>query len=109
MGSGSTGKAAVLKGFSFIGIEREAEYLVIAQARNVILIPQFGGIKQVVAEETDKENKPAVICLPPLVEYLDYVVFAETGNNLSGGCPFQDVETMSDKITRQVLLRLLKI
>ena len=36
----------------------------------VILIPQFGGIKQVVAEETDKENKPAVICLPPLGEYL---------------------------------------
>ena len=71
MGSGSTGKAAVLEGFSFIGIEREAEYLVIAQARNVILIPQFGGIKQVVAEETDKENKPAVICLPPLGEYLD--------------------------------------
>ena len=58
---------------------------------------------------TDKENKPAVICLPPLGEYLDNVVFAETGNNLSGGCPFQDVETMSDKITRQVLLRLLKI
>ena len=58
---------------------------------------------------TDKENKPAVICLPPLGEYLDNVVFAETGNNLSGGCPFQDVETMFDKITRQVLLRLLKI
>jgi site-specific DNA-methyltransferase (adenine-specific) len=33
MGSGSTGKAAVLEGFSFIGIEREAEYVTIAQAR----------------------------------------------------------------------------
>lgn len=33
MGSGSTGKAAVLEGFNFIGIEREAEYLQIAQAR----------------------------------------------------------------------------
>ena len=33
MGSGSTGKAAVLEGFSFIGIEREAEYLEIAKAR----------------------------------------------------------------------------
>lgn len=33
MGSGSTGKAAVLEGFSFIGIEREAEYLSIAKAR----------------------------------------------------------------------------
>lgn len=33
MGSGSTGKAAVLEGFSFVGIEREAEYLEIAKAR----------------------------------------------------------------------------
>lgn len=33
MGSGSTGKAAVLEGFKFIGIEREAEYLAIARAR----------------------------------------------------------------------------
>ena len=33
MGSGSTGKAAKLEGFSFIGIEREAEYVAIAQAR----------------------------------------------------------------------------
>ena len=33
MGSGSTGKAAVLEGFDFIGIERESEYLEIAKAR----------------------------------------------------------------------------
>jgi len=33
MGSGSTGKAAILEGFDFIGIEREAEYLKIAEAR----------------------------------------------------------------------------
>lgn len=33
MGSGSTGKAAVLEGLSFIGIEREAPYLEIARAR----------------------------------------------------------------------------
>lgn len=33
MGSGSTGKAAKLEGFSFIGIEREAEYVEIARAR----------------------------------------------------------------------------
>ena len=33
MGSGSTGKAAVLEGFKFIGIEREAEYVAIAEAR----------------------------------------------------------------------------
>ena len=33
MGSGSTGKAAVLEGFNFIGIERNAEYIEIARAR----------------------------------------------------------------------------
>jgi DNA modification methylase len=33
MGSGSTGKAAVLEGFRFIGIERDADYLEIAKAR----------------------------------------------------------------------------
>lgn len=33
MGSGSTGKGAVLEGFRFIGIEREAEYLDFAKAR----------------------------------------------------------------------------
>ena len=33
MGSGSTGKAAVKEGFKFIGIEKEKEYLVIANAR----------------------------------------------------------------------------
>jgi len=33
MGSGSTGKAAVLEGFKFIGIEREESYMEIAEAR----------------------------------------------------------------------------
>ena len=33
MGSGSTGRGAVLEGFAFVGIEREADYLTIAQAR----------------------------------------------------------------------------
>ena len=33
MGSGSTGKAATLEGFKFIGIEREEEYIKIAKAR----------------------------------------------------------------------------
>jgi site-specific DNA-methyltransferase (adenine-specific) len=33
MGSGSTGKAAMLEGFQFIGIEREADYMKIAKAR----------------------------------------------------------------------------
>jgi hypothetical protein len=33
MGSGSTGRGAVLEGFDFIGIEREAEYIEIARRR----------------------------------------------------------------------------
>ena len=33
MGSGSTGKAAKLEGFNFIGIEMSAEYVEIAKAR----------------------------------------------------------------------------
>jgi site-specific DNA-methyltransferase (adenine-specific) len=33
MGSGSTGKAAVLEGMDFIGIEREEEYYEIAKQR----------------------------------------------------------------------------
>jgi site-specific DNA-methyltransferase (adenine-specific) len=33
MGSGSTGRAALLEGFRFVGIEREAQYLEIARAR----------------------------------------------------------------------------
>lgn len=33
MGSGSTGKAALLEGFKFVGIEREKEYYEIAQTR----------------------------------------------------------------------------
>lgn len=42
MGSGSTGKAAVLEGFRFIGIEREAEYLEIARGR--IQVPEQGSL-----------------------------------------------------------------
>ena len=33
MGSGSTGKAALLEGFQFIGIERDEEYMKIAESR----------------------------------------------------------------------------
>lgn len=41
MGSGSTGKAAILEGFRFIGIEREAEYLEIARARIAVIQPRL--------------------------------------------------------------------
>jgi DNA modification methylase len=41
MGSGSTGKAAILEGFQFVGIEREAEYCEIAKARIESAISQL--------------------------------------------------------------------
>ncbi len=41
MGSGSTGKAAALEGFGFVGIEREEEYLEIAKARIGAADPLF--------------------------------------------------------------------
>jgi site-specific DNA-methyltransferase (adenine-specific) len=44
MGSGSTGRGAVLEGFSFIGIEMNEDYLAIAQARiNAVIPPLLRG------------------------------------------------------------------
>ena len=40
MGSGSTGKAAILEGFRFVGIEREAEYHAIAESRIRHVMPE---------------------------------------------------------------------
>jgi site-specific DNA-methyltransferase (adenine-specific) len=51
MGSGSTGKGAVLEGFGFIGIEREQEYLAIAVER----IAHAGSFARV---EEDAANWP---------------------------------------------------
>lgn len=45
-GSGSTGKAAVLEGFRFLGIEREAEYVEIARARIASAEAKAGAPKQ---------------------------------------------------------------
>ena len=39
MGSGSTGKAAMLEGFQFVGIERDAEYFEIATSRIAVALP----------------------------------------------------------------------
>ena len=44
MGSGSTGKAAVLEGFDFVGIEQDATYMAIAKAR--IAHAQAKGLRQ---------------------------------------------------------------
>ena len=43
-GSGSTGKAALLEGFCFVGIEREAEYVEIARARIAAAVPVQGAL-----------------------------------------------------------------
>jgi site-specific DNA-methyltransferase (adenine-specific) len=44
MGSGSTGKAAMLEGFRFIGIEQEAEYLEVAKARIAHAVGKTSGM-----------------------------------------------------------------
>jgi site-specific DNA-methyltransferase (adenine-specific) len=44
MGSGSTGKAAMLEGFRFIGIEQEAKYLEIAEARIAYVVGKTSGM-----------------------------------------------------------------
>jgi site-specific DNA-methyltransferase (adenine-specific) len=41
MGSGSTGKGAILEGFNFIGIEREEEYCKIAERRIGVVVNNF--------------------------------------------------------------------
>jgi site-specific DNA-methyltransferase (adenine-specific) len=41
MGSGSTGVAAKLEGFNFIGIEKEEEYIKIAGARINAIKPEL--------------------------------------------------------------------
>lgn len=46
-GSGSTGKAASLEGFKFVGIEKEAEYIAIAEAR----IRHAGRVQPLFAKE----------------------------------------------------------
>lgn len=59
MGSGSTGKAAVLEGFQFIGCEREDEYMPIATARIAWAI---GAVSK---EEPQPEERPAVAQAQP--------------------------------------------
>jgi len=47
MGSGSTGKAAALEGFDFIGIEQSAEYCEIAKRRiDAVTLPIFASVSQ---------------------------------------------------------------
>lgn len=43
-GSGTTGRAAVAEGFSFIGIEKDPEYAAIARARIAEYAPLFGDV-----------------------------------------------------------------
>ena len=45
MGSGSTGKAAAMEGFNFIGIELEKEYAEIADKRINNVQPLFAGLE----------------------------------------------------------------
>jgi DNA modification methylase len=56
-GSGSTGCAAVLEGFGFIGVEREAEYVAIARARIAWWERHPEGVEIVKALEADRARQ----------------------------------------------------
>ena len=56
-GSGSTGCAAVLEGFDFIGIEREAEYVEIAKARIAFWAEHPTHLPIEKAQHADKERR----------------------------------------------------
>jgi DNA modification methylase len=56
-GSGTTGIAATLEGFEFVGIEREAEYVAIAKARIAWWAKHPDGMEIVKALEADRERK----------------------------------------------------
>jgi site-specific DNA-methyltransferase (adenine-specific) len=53
MGSGSTGIAAYLEGFNFIGIEREEEYYNIAQQR----LEHWSGVKTTPLQDKPEKKK----------------------------------------------------
>ena len=58
MGSGSTGKAALLEGFRFVGIEREPEYFEIAKARVAPGLEQPEMILAMPKPKTETEKEP---------------------------------------------------
>lgn len=58
-GSGSTGKGAVLEGFSFVGIEQDADYFEIAKARINFAMRQKEEGKE---QPGDRENNRARTC-----------------------------------------------
>lgn len=62
MGSGSTGRAAIAEGFSFIGIEREEKYLKIAEARIKAAVKTTERPRQ---RNLIRENKPDPVQLRP--------------------------------------------
>lgn len=51
MGSGSTGRGAVLEGFRFVGVEREAEYAIIAEARINAVMSSGRVVSEMTADE----------------------------------------------------------
>lgn len=56
-GSGTTGCAAVLEGFDFVGMEREVEYVKIAEARIQWWSKHPDGLEIVKGLEADRERR----------------------------------------------------
>ena len=74
MGSGSTGKAAVVEGFNFVGIELDPEYLKIAEARvNYALSGKVQDEPDDEVEEqlTEPETEPSVVKKSKQIDMFD--------------------------------------
>jgi DNA modification methylase len=78
MGSGSTGKAAVIEGFNFVGVELDPEYFKIAEARiNYALSGKVQSVEDVEDEspeelpEDEKEPTDKPDSLPTQLDMFD--------------------------------------
>ena len=63
-GSGTTGMACAAEGFEFIGIEREAEYVEIAQRRIASIAPLFEAAPNDEQQSAVLPIEDAQLCLP---------------------------------------------
>jgi len=80
MGSGSTGKACVLEGFNFIGIEQDAEYCEIARAR-IRYAQEHGDSEGPKPEVTKKEGPTPTSTSEPTSTTKEQLTFFDFGKD----------------------------
>ena len=60
MGSGSTGKAAMLEGFKFVGIDMTEEYIEVARKRIQTAYDQVNAIENVIVKDAAQTNQQSI-------------------------------------------------